>query len=486
MDQRANRVANALITEGIAPATRVAFLAKDDAGLVDLLFGAARADVVSMGINWRLAPPEVTFIINDAAAELLFVGEECLPILDQIKDGIPSVKKVILLSGEQDGHEAFAAWRDRHPDTDPGITVDPESIAVQMYTSGTTGHPKGVQLPHRSLLAINKRVEAEQWEWLDWSSENVSVLNIPLFHIGGLWWIVQSMTAGATCVLIDLFNAGKVLDALEQHKATKICMVPAMIQMLLSEPGCKERDYSALRHIVYGGSPIPPAMLKEAMETFGCEFFQIYGMTETGNCAVTLPNEEHDPEGPRLKAAGKALPGVSLKVIDRDGQPVAPGDIGEICINSPGRMAGYWKREEATANTLRGEWIHTGDAGYMDEDGYVFICDRVKDMIIYAGENVYPAEIENVLYEHPAVREVAVIGVPDERWGEAIKAVVVLAEGEKVSTRKLLAFAQGKIATFKIPKSVDFIEALPRTPSGKVRKGELRAPYWEGRERQVN
>jgi long-chain acyl-CoA synthetase len=239
--------------------------------------------------------------------------------------------------------------------------------------------------------------------------------------------------------------------------------------------------------MIYGGSPIPTPLLRESIEVFGCEFGQIYGLTETGNTAVFLRPEDHaDLQSERLRAAGRPYPGVEVKVIDEQGAALSAGEIGEICLRSPANMTGYWNRPEATAETLREGWVHTGDAGYLDEQGYVFVCDRVKDMIIYAGENVYPAEVESVLMGHEAVAECAVIGVPSERWGEEIKAVVVLRPEASAAAQEILAHARAEIAAFKVPRSVDFVDALPRTPSGKVKKAALRAPYWEGRERQVN
>jgi acyl-CoA synthetase (AMP-forming)/AMP-acid ligase II len=297
---------------------------------------------------------------------------------------------------------------------------------------------------------------------------------------------MTGLNAGATNVVMDAFAGWRLLEHIERERVTKVCMVPAMIQVALSEPRAPTTDFASLGHVVYGGSPIPRSLLERALSTFGCDLVQIYGLTETGNTAVCLRGEDHlDLGSERLKAAGRPYPGVALRVIDGQGRDLPAREVGEICIRSPANMVGYWNRPEATAETLVDGWVHTGDAGYLDESGYVYVHDRIKDMVLYAGENVYPAEIESVLCAHPAVREAAVIGVPDERWGELVKAVVVLNEGASVRVRELLAFARASLADFKVPKSVDFVDALPRTPSGKIRKAVLREPYWAGRERQV-
>jgi acyl-CoA synthetase (AMP-forming)/AMP-acid ligase II len=279
-----------------------------------------------------------------------------------------------------------------------------------------------------------------------------------------------------------------ILEAIAKYRITKTCLVPSMIQVLLSELQCKQTDFSSLEYIVYGGSPIAESLLRKAMSIFSCNFVQIYGMTETGNCAVSLSADDHiwttNPE--RLKSSGKPFPGVSVAILDSEGKEVPCTEVGEICIKSPANMIGYWKLPEATANTLVDGWIHTGDAGYLDEEGYIYICDRIKDMICRAGENIYPAEIENILYEHPAVAEVAVIGVPDAHFGENIKAIVVLKAGKHATLVDIIEFVCGKLADFKLPRSLEFVESLPRTPSGKLQKAKLREKYWQGYQRKIN
>jgi acyl-CoA synthetase (AMP-forming)/AMP-acid ligase II len=267
---------------------------------------------------------------------------------------------------------------------------------------------------------------------------------------------------------------------------TTACVVPAMLQMILADPGVRPGDFETVRKIVYGGSPISRALLTRGIEVMGCEFAQIYGLTETGNTAICLPPADHVPGSPRLKAAGRPYPGVEAKVIDVQGKPLPSGTVGEVLLRTPAAMLEYWRLPEATERTLVDGWVHTGDAGYLDEDGYVFICDRIKDVVLVAGENVYPAEVENAICSHPAVADAAVIGIPHERWGEALHAFVVPNGGVEVSPRQLMLALRGVIADFKIPASYDFIEQIPRNPSGKSLRRQLREPFWAGRDRQVN
>jgi fatty-acyl-CoA synthase/long-chain acyl-CoA synthetase len=283
-----------------------------------------------------------------------------------------------------------------------------------------------------------------------------------------------------------MFVAGDALTAIRTHGVTTTCMVPAMIRMVLAEPGVSRADFTGLRKIVYGGSPIATDLLELCLDEIGCELTQIYGLTETGNTAVCLPPQEHVSGSPRLLAAGRPYPGFAAKVVDRDGRELPPGESGEICLRTPGRMLGYWRLPEATAETLVDGWVHTGDAGYLDADGFVHLRDRIKDVVIVAGENVYPAEIENALAHHPDVLDSAVIGKPHDRWGEALHAFVVVRDPAAVRPRELMAFLRHRLAGFKIPASYEFIDQVPRNPSGKVLRRELRERFWSSADRQVN
>jgi acyl-CoA synthetase (AMP-forming)/AMP-acid ligase II len=485
LHRQSNCVANALLDLGVKAQSRVAILAKDSLKSYEILFACSKINAVLVPINWRLAAPEVRHILIDANVEVLFVGAELYGLVKSIEEQLDGVITIITLEENEQKRLNYNNWCQHHSDVDPNILIEPNDVAVQMYTSGTTGRPKGVQLAHRSFFATLKEIARQGESWIGWNQRDKSLLTLPSFHVGGLWWAVYGLVSGAENILLASFIASDVLETIEKYRITKIAMVPAMMQILLAEPGCDETDFSSLKHIVYGGSPIAQSLLKEAMDTFSCDFVQVYGLTETGAMAVTLSVDDHTYATPhRLKSVGKPFSGVSVAILNSEGETLPSGQVGEICIKSLTNMIGYWKLPEATAKTLVDGWIHTGDAGYLDEEGYLYLCDRVKDMICSAGENVYPAEIENILQEHPAVAEVAVIGVLDSRWGEAVKAIVVPKSGMNITARDAIDFARGKLADFKLPKSVDFAESLPKTPSGKLQKDKLREQYCQSYQRK--
>ena len=487
LERTSAQIAGALrATPELGAGCRVGVLAKDVPETVELFLGCARAGVVCVPLNWRLSADELAFIVSDAELAGMFVSREFRPKLEEqvlaSTEHPHRVARTITLDGDE-----FTGWYQRF---DPELDLpepDPDDCVAQLYTSGTTGRPKGVQLAHRSFFAVVRGLQAAGDPWIGFTDSDVSLLAIPLFHIGGLWWAMTTLVFGARCEILPQFSGPAVLEAIENEGVTQVCLVPAMIQVCLEEPRRESTDLSTLACITYGGSPIPRPLLVAGKGAFGCRFAQIYGLTETGNTAVCLRPEDHEDEDSELLlAAGRPYPNVEVKVVDERGGAVPVRTPGQILIRSPANMLGYWKRPEATAETLRDGWIWTGDGGYLDERGYVYVHDRLKDMILYAGENVYPAEIESVLCAHPAVLEAAVIGVPDERWGELVKAICVLRDGRSATPAQLLAHCRGKLADFKLPRSVDFTDRLPRTPSGKIKKAELRAPYWQGRERQVN
>ena len=311
---------------------------------------------------------------------------------------------------------------------------------------------------------------------------------MPCAHIGGTGLGVMALAAGLPGVVLSEFEPTRVFDAVVNRGVTRFFIVPAALQMLLNHPDCAKTDFSRLRYILYGASPIPLELLRQCIAMFGAEFIQNYGMTETTGTICVLPPEDHFVEGnERMRSAGKPLPGVEMIIRGPNGQALPPREIGEICTRSSNNMLHYWKLPEATASTMDADgWVATGDVGYMDEDGYVYMYDRAKDMIITGGENVYPAEVESGIYGHPDVLEVAVIGVPDEKWGEAVKAICVPKPGHSIVAESVIQWARERLAGFKVPKSVDTIAALPRNPSGKILRRELRAPYWAGYDRQIN
>lgn len=488
-DRHTNQVANALIAAGLSTGDRIAYVGKNSDWYFELLIGAAKAGVVTTPIGWRLAAPEIAYIVADSEAKLVFVGPELIGHVQDVAAELTHRPVVIAMEAQGAGdYQTFEAWRDAQPDTDPLKAIATSDIAIQLYTSGTTGRPKGAMLTHDNLLAMRREASQNPLAWNQWGPDDVSLVAMPVAHIGGTGWGLVGLLNGAKGVVAREFDPTKVLDYIEKDRISKMFMVPAALQIVVRLPRAREVDYSRLSHILYGAAPIPLDLLRECMEVFGCGFVQQYGMTETTGTVVYLPPEDHDPAGnKRMRAAGLPMPGVELKVIDEAGNSLPPNTVGEVAVRSASTMAGYWKLDEATAKTIAADgWLRTGDAGYLDEDGYLFIHDRVKDMIISGGENIYPAEVESAVYGHPHVAEVAVIGVPDEKWGEAVKAVVAPKPGVTPDPDDIIAFARTRIAHFKAPKSVDFVAALPRNASGKILRRELRAPYWEGRERQVN
>ena len=487
-DAHTDQVANALIASGVKKGERICYLGKNSDHYFELFLGAAKMGAVTTPIGWRLAPPEAAYIVNDSRASILFVGPEFTAAARKVLEEAPDIRTVIAMEGGVPEWQSFESWRDAQPATPPKVSLAPADIAIQLYTSGTTGRPKGAMLTHANFVETHKIMKSASLDWNTWSNDDVSLVAMPVAHIGGSGWGLMGLRNGARNVVAREFDPGKVLDFIANERISKLFLVPAAIQIVLRDPRARSTDYSRMKHLAYGASPIPLDLLREAVEVFGCGFAQMYGMTETTGTIVALPPADHDLTGnPRMRSAGKPLPGVEVRIIDEAGRPLAANEVGEIATRSVWNMAGYYNMPEATAKTIDSEgWLRTGDAGYMDEDGYVYIHDRVKDMIISGGENIYPAEVESAIYGHPDVADVAVIGVPDEKWGEAVKAMVVAKPGASPDPQDIIAFARTRIAGFKTPKSVDFIEALPRNASGKILRRELREPFWAGKTRRVN
>jgi acyl-CoA synthetase (AMP-forming)/AMP-acid ligase II len=486
LHRESNRSAHALRAAGAGRGSRVAYLGKESEDYYEIFFACAKTGAVLVPINWRLSPAEVEHILRDSGAELLFVEREYAETAARIRAELPARPTVVGLDGSSERGAGFREWKEGHPDHGPAVEAAPDDAVTQIYTSGTTGLPKGVVLAHRSFFAIRDLLAEHGLDWIDWHPGDVSLISIPGFHVAGIWWAMQAFNAGVTSVAMRMFTPHDAVRLIRELGVTTTLAVPSMLQMMLAERGVGPADFASLRKVTYGGSPISETLMLQCMDVLGCELGQLYGLTESGNTALCLPPSDHRAGSPRLRAAGLPYPGVSVRVVDEKGGELAPGAVGEICLRTPAVMLEYWNMKEATEETLADGWLHTGDAGYLDEDGYVYVCDRLKDTVIVAGENVYPAEVENALCTHPAVAEAAVIGVPDERWGEAVRAFVVPRPGMSATPRELKLHLQGRIADFKSPSGYEFIEMIPRNPSGKILRRELRKEFWAERERQVN
>lgn len=479
LHEGSSRIAQALRAEGVGPADRVALLTKNCAECFELMFACSKIGAILAGLNWRLSAREIAAIVADAAPKVLVVSAEEEALLQDLPVEVAAGMRIVRLGAYYD------AWRAAVLPEDPGHEGTSEEVALLLYTSGTTGLPKGVMLTNEGMAHTPRLGEA--WGM---GPDSVNLVAMPMFHIGGCGYGTSTMTRGGHTVLLREVNPAVIVDCIARYRVTHTFLVPTVVQSLLQVEGVEQADLSSMQLLMYGAAPMGDVLLRRAMDRLHCRFIQAYGMTETSGTVAALPPEDHEPEGPRahlLGSVGRAYPWVDLRVVDPTTLADAPaGQVGELWIRSRMVMQGYWNQPGETAAALvDGEWLRTGDAAYLDGQGYIFLFDRFKDMIISGGENIYPAEIENILNGHPAVREVAVIGVPHEKWGETPRAVVVLRPGEQATAEELIAFSRKHLAHYKCPTSVVFTDVLPRNASGKLLKRELRRLQPEVREGAV-
>jgi acyl-CoA synthetase (AMP-forming)/AMP-acid ligase II len=486
LNHRAGQLAQALQTLGVRPGDRVALVQRNGPALFETLFACFRAGAVAVPINARLHPEEVAFICQDCAASVLVVTEEHAAAALQAHKQVPDLQLVGVESvpGALD-YETLLSAADP---MDGDAQVAPDDLAWLFYTSGTTGKPKGAMLTHRNLLAMTMNYYADVNPI---APEDVVLHAAPLTHGSGLYGL-PAFAKGATNVILHSpsFDPEMVFSLIQRLRVTTIAfLAPTQIKMLLDGP-YQSYDLSSLRCITYGGGPMYVEDMKQAVEAFGPVLVQIYGQGEAPMTISYLRREEHVTHGDpvaeqRLASAGIPRTDVEVRIVNEDDHEVPAGEIGEIVARGSVVMAGYWNQPDATADTLRGGWLHTGDIGRMDAQGYLFLLDRKKDTIISGGNNIYPREIEEVLLKHPAIYEVAVIGVPDPLWGESVKAVVALRPGMAVTEEEVIAFCWQHLASYKKPRTVEFVPELPKNAYGKILKRELREQYWQGRERRI-
>jgi acyl-CoA synthetase (AMP-forming)/AMP-acid ligase II len=474
LEDRVRRAAGALRAAGLGPGDRFAVLDKNHPACVELTLAASLIGAANAVVNFRLSPEELTHVLHDSTARLVVVGAEFAVALDELRDRLPKVSRTIVLGGDDDEYENWLASAE--PVAQP-YEAAPSDCFLQLYTSGTTGWPKGAMLTQRGMIA-HTGVVAPAYAM---DEDSANVVAMPLFHVGGTSWALGSMSVGARTIIVREIVPAVLFDLIETHRATHAFFVPAVIQMLLADPARARAALGSLKVIGYGGSPMPAPLMERTLSVLDTPLYSVYGMTEMSGVFCVLGPEEHRDEGrTHLRAsAGRPLPGSELRVVDpATGDDVGQGEVGEFWVRSEQVMGGYWNMPDATRETITADgWLRTGDAGRVDDEGYLFIEDRVKDMIITGGENVYPAEVERVLLQHPGVAEVAVIGMPHEKWGETVKAVVVPGEGAQIDEAALIAFSRDRLAHYKCPTSVTVTPALPRNPTGKILKRQLRASF---------
>jgi fatty-acyl-CoA synthase len=479
-DARVNRLANSLPSVGITRGDRVAALFPNNPEFLELLFAAGKTGVIMVPLNFRLTPPEIAYILNDSGATVLLYTSDFAFQAGEIKKLETGIEHFIAVGGGNEGDMEYEEWLSGAPETEP--VVEPEVTLDDphfiMYTSGTTGRPKGAVLTHGNT----------QWNGVNailaytLSESDTNLVAAPLFHIGGLSAAATpTIYSGGKVVLARYFVPDQVIDAIAKHGVTTMFGIPVMFLLISMSEKFETGDFSSIRVMIAGGAPCPVPLIEKYNEK-GVLFSQGYGLTETAPAVSALPE---DDTMRKRGSAGKPLFHVEIRIFDENDKEAPTGELGEIVIKGPNVFKEYWHMPEETASTLRGGWFHTGDMGRFDDEGYLWIVDRKKDMIISGGENIYPAEVEDVIHAHPKVADVGVVGMHDKKWGESPLALVVIMPGEELTEDEVIAFARERLAGYKTPKQVIFVDELPRTPTGKILKKELRAKYVEGGDRSL-
>ena len=485
VDERANAIANSLVRMGVQRGDRVTLIADNTYEWIEMYFAPAKAGATFAPVNASAPAREMEYVLNYVAPKVLIFQPRWIDMIQSMKDRLPSVQSYVLMGADVPGMESYERLIEEGSKEEPGIEPDPLDIALIIFTGGTTGMPRGAMHTHRGCVysVHSMAIDVRQ------NYNDVEMHVTPIYHTAMAAQIICSTFLGNKHVLARKFDPETVLNLIEKEGITCGFVVPTIINMLLQVPDLQKYDLSSLRALYYGGAPMPIKLLEQALKTIPCGFIQFYGQTE-GFLYATLPPEDHVVEGPpekvrKSRAAGRALVNYELRVVDGEDRDVPVGEVGEIVVRGPTMTAGYWDRPDETAEVIRNGWLHTGDLARMDEDGYIYVVERKKDMIISGGKNIYCPEVEEVLYRHPAVLEATVFGIPDDYWGEAVKAAVALKPGKEVTEEELIEFCAQSISGWKKPKSVDFLKELPKSPTGKIIKRVLRDKYWEGAEKKI-
>ena len=488
--ERCDRLSNALTELGVKRGERVAWLGYNSHELLEAYYGVVQMGAVLLPLNIRLTPQEIAFILNDSEAVALFYNRDFQPLVDGISSHVTSIKNYIPLEKGEEGKDYESLISSVSADYTPPDDIKDDDLAELFYTSGTTANPKGVMMTHRNLYLHAMQVLAG----LSVDDTVVQLHTIPLFHVNG-WGTPHTLTcAGARHVIMKKFDPKQVLELVQRERATHFAMVPTMATALINHPGLGEYDLSSLKFVSIGGAASPVDLIREIEQKLGCRAYSGYGLTETTPVLTQSFIKDHlkdlpdDQRWARQAMTGYPIPGIEVSIVDANDNhlPHDGASVGEIVVRADNVMHGYWKQPEDTAHVMRGGWFHTGDMAVIDEEGYFLIVDRKKDIIISGGENIASIEIEKAIFSHPSVLECAVVAVPDDRWGEVPKALVVLKPGQELSGQELIDHCRTKLPGFKVPKSVEFFDSLPKGGTGKILKKELRERYWEGQTKRVH
>jgi len=479
INARVNRLTNALRALGVKHGDRIAMRAKNCTQFVEFFFAAAKCGAIAVPVNPLLKDREFSYMIGDSGAQVLFIQEADIPFCQALNAPSLGIRHIICVdggAGEIKDYETLLA--ESNPE-EPSIEVEDNEPAMIVYTSGTTGPPKGVTLSHRNCFADVNHILIEQLV----EPHHIVLLPFPLFHTAAISGLLKVFYVAARLVLTTGTNPSDLIKTIEREKITSLNIVPTLLSAMCNAPEIKTCDISSVILVGYGGASMPMEQIKKAAAIFKCGFFQALGTTETAPCITSFTAEAHrealenENKNQRLASCGRPMVGVETRVVDTRDRDVPVGQIGELCVRGENVMLGYWNKPEETAAAIRNGWYHTGDLVRQDEDNYIYIVDRIKDVIISGGENISSREVEEIIYMHPHVLEASVIGVPDPHWGEAIVAVVVPQQGTKIEAKEIIDLCKAKLAPFKKPKSVVFAEALPKNPTGKILKTELRKLY---------